>query len=187
MRRTLLCLPVLILVVVLLTIVIRPSQAETELAPRADYTTIAYTPTIIDNNSSVNPVATPPPATPTVLLQTLEAEATMATESSVEKESLGIFTITAYCSCPKCCGKWSGMKMNIPTEDGVPYPQEGYTVSVDPKIIPLKSTIDIEGYGVRYAHDTGSAIRGKRIDMYFTSHDDALSFGKRKLEVFKVT
>ncbi|MCL2084074.1 MAG: 3D domain-containing protein, partial [Oscillospiraceae bacterium] len=83
-----------------------------------------------------------------------------------KRVSLGTFIITAYCACPKCCGKWSGHKMSIPTESGVPYPVEGYTASVDPKVIPLKSAIEIDGLGGRYAHDTGSAIKGKRIDVY---------------------
>ncbi|MCA6085269.1 3D domain-containing protein [Candidatus Endomicrobiellum agilis] len=38
-------------------------------------------------------------------------------------------------------------------------------VAVDPKIIPLKTRLFISGYGYGYAGDTGSLIKGKRIDL----------------------
>lgn len=103
------------------------------------------------------------------------------------RTSLGVFTVTAYCSCSECCGKWSGHKMSIPTQAGVPYPVEGYTISVDPEVIPLRSVVELEGRGTRYAHDTGGSIKGKRIDLFFASHGDALEFGRQELEVWIYT
>ncbi|MCX5781663.1 MAG: 3D domain-containing protein [Elusimicrobia bacterium] len=38
-------------------------------------------------------------------------------------------------------------------------------VAVDPRVIPLRTRLFIPGYGYCYAGDTGSAIKGKRIDL----------------------
>lgn len=90
---------------------------------------------------------------------------------------LGRFKITAYCSCSKCCGK--NAKGITRTGTRV---TAGRTISVDPKIIPLGSTVYIEG--VPYvAEDTGSGIKGHRIDMYFNTHQEALNFGVQRKNV----
>jgi len=38
-------------------------------------------------------------------------------------------------------------------------------VAVDPRVIPLRTRVYVPGYGYGYAGDTGSAIKGKRIDL----------------------
>lgn len=101
--------------------------------------------------------------------------------------SIGWFIVTAYCACEKCCGKtpddpWYGI-----TATGT-RATEGRTVAVDPRVIPLGGTIYFEGpnglVGGYIAEDTGGAIKGNRIDLYFDSHEDALEWGVRELEVF---
>lgn len=88
-----------------------------------------------------------------------------------EQEKLGKFKLTAYCGCRKCNGKWYG----YPTKSGTDYKQ-GRTIAVDPKIIPLGSYVYINGH--KYiAEDTGSAIKGKRIDIFIASHQKANEFG----------
>lgn len=57
------------------------------------------------------------------------------------------------------------------------------TVAVDPRIIPLGSRIYVEGYGWARAEDTGSAIKGKRIDVWLPSRSQALKWGVRKVKV----
>ncbi|MCL1821080.1 MAG: 3D domain-containing protein [Oscillospiraceae bacterium] len=98
--------------------------------------------------------------------------------------SLGEFRVTAYCECRKCNGKWTGHKLNTPTQGGSRYPIAGYTISVDPNVIPLRSVVELEGLGARYAQDTGSAIKGNRIDLFLASHEEALEFGVKMLEVW---
>ncbi|MCQ4088947.1 ubiquitin-like domain-containing protein [Saccharibacillus sp. JS10] len=56
---------------------------------------------------------------------------------------------------------------------------EGRTIAVDPNVIPLGWWVYIEGYGYRKAEDTGSAIKGKKIDMYYDSLGTALNFGRK--------
>ncbi len=59
-------------------------------------------------------------------------------------------------------------------------------VAVDPTIIPLWTKVYVEGYGYAVAGDTGSAIRGNRIDLCFDTHEEAVSFGRRMVNVYIV-
>lgn len=86
-------------------------------------------------------------------------------------EDLGEFKLTAYCACAKCNGPWVGEPTASGTELTV-----GRTIAVDPEVISLGSTVYINGFAY-VAEDTGSAIKGKRIDVLLPSHDEALDFG----------
>ncbi len=67
------------------------------------------------------------------------------------------------------------------TASGMP---AGYgLVAVDPRVIPLGTVLYIEGYGMAIAADRGRAIRGRKIDLYFSSRAQALQFGRRKVRV----
>ncbi len=57
-------------------------------------------------------------------------------------------------------------------------------VAVDPRLIPLGSTLYIEGYGYGFACDTGGAIKGKHIDLAFDSPRAAFAHGKRRSRVW---
>lgn len=92
--------------------------------------------------------------------------------SSKEFKNSSSFTITHYCKCSKCCGEWS----DEPTASGK-WPKEGRTIAVDPKVIPLGTKVNINGQEY-IAEDTGSAIKGNRIDVYCDNHSEALSKGK---------
>lgn len=110
----------------------------------------------------------------------------VVTEEVDEPESLGIFKVTAYCACQKCCGKdpsdpWYGI-----TATGTKA-TEGRTIAVDPKVISYGTTVYFEGpngFHEYRAEDCGGAIKGNDIDLYFDSHEDALEWGVRELEVF---
>ena len=93
--------------------------------------------------------------------------------------SIGEFTITAYCACEKCCGQWSGG----PTASGV-MPEEGRTVAADWDVLPAGTEIYIDGIGWRTVEDTGSGITGDKLDLYMDSHEAALKFGVREIEVW---
>ncbi|MNE79837.1 Cell wall-binding protein YocH precursor [compost metagenome] len=57
---------------------------------------------------------------------------------------------------------------------------EGRTIAVDTKVIPMGWWVYIEGVGFRRAEDTGSAIKGNKIDVYYDSLKDANNFGRKK-------
>ena len=97
-----------------------------------------------------------------------------------EAVSLGEFTVTHYCDCPVCTGKWSdGITATGTTATA------NRTIAVDPSVIPLGSEVVIEGQ-IYIAEDTGSAIKGQRVDIYMDSHEIALSRGIIKREVLIV-
>ena len=108
--------------------------------------------------------------------ETTEQPKTQVT-TSTQGTNLGQFKITAYCNCSKCCGKWAGG----PTASGT-MPQAGRTIAVDPKVIPLGTKVIIDGH-TYVAEDTGSAIKGKKIDMYFSSHSEAMAWGVKSKNV----
>ncbi|RYL94394.1 peptidoglycan-binding protein [Sporolactobacillus sp. THM7-4] len=56
-------------------------------------------------------------------------------------------------------------------------------VAVDPSFIPLGTKLYVEGYGYAIAGDTGGAIKGRKIDLLFSSNSDALQWGRRTVKV----
>lgn len=99
--------------------------------------------------------------------------------SEKRKTSLGRFRLTFYCGCVRCNGKWAGG----PTASGTT-PQQGRTIAVDPSVIPLGSRVYIEGFGTYIAEDTGSAIKGNRIDVYRDDHEECYALGVQYREVY---
>ncbi|MCR4402222.1 MAG: 3D domain-containing protein [Firmicutes bacterium] len=92
-------------------------------------------------------------------------------------------TATAYDNCPLCTGKTRDHPAFGITSSGLtatPY----RTIAVDPEVIPIGTWVYIDGLGVYRAEDTGGAIRGNRIDVFMSTHDEALAFGVRELDVF---
>jgi 3D (Asp-Asp-Asp) domain-containing protein len=61
--------------------------------------------------------------------------------------------------------------------------EAGRTIAVDPKVIPYGTRVYIEGYGERVAEDTGSAIRGNRIDIYVENLSDIPPAGRIKTKI----
>jgi 3D (Asp-Asp-Asp) domain-containing protein len=56
-------------------------------------------------------------------------------------------------------------------------------IAVDPRVIPLGTHLYVEGYGYGTACDTGSAIKGNKIDLCYDSRSVALRFGRKKMRV----
>lgn len=99
--------------------------------------------------------------------------------ASTHGDSLGKFVITAYCTCRVCCGVYSGGNR---TASGT-IPTSNHTIAVDTSVIPFGTKVVINGQ-VYVAEDKGSAIKGKRIDMFFMTHSEALRWGRRTVEVY---
>lgn len=57
------------------------------------------------------------------------------------------------------------------------------TTSVDPEVIPLGTKLYIEGYGYATALDTGGAIKGKHIDLYMDTKEEAFKWGRKDVKV----
>ena len=57
-------------------------------------------------------------------------------------------------------------------------------VAVDPNVIPLGTHLYVEGYGDALAADTGGAIKGNKIDLYFESPQDVAKYGRKNVKVY---
>jgi len=101
---------------------------------------------------------------------------------------IGLFKATAYCPCVKCCGIWSkehpsrGQDFIQLTASGTA-PEEGRTIAADWSVIPKDSRIVIDGQSY-VVEDTGTAIKGNRIDIFYENHEAALEWGIRDVEVY---
>jgi 3D (Asp-Asp-Asp) domain-containing protein len=56
-------------------------------------------------------------------------------------------------------------------------------VAVDPSVIPLGTRMTIPGYGEGVAADTGSAVQGYEIDLWFPTVAAALAWGRRTVTI----
>lgn len=116
-----------------------------------------------DSSQTPEPVALPP----VVVLPRNEPQETQETRT-------GVFTVTAYCPCEKCCGAYA----NGYTATGAKATQ-GVTIAADPDVLPMGTELEMDGHTYT-VQDTGGAIAGNRLDLYFESHEDALQWGVRE-------
>lgn len=101
----------------------------------------------------------------TVIQELITEEATEVVEYTTEETTIeygvniGEFTITVY--TPYCDnGRWGyGTATNTTS-------QHLKTCAVDPSVIPLGSTIEVNGLVLK-AVDTGSAVKGNKIDIFY--------------------
>jgi 3D (Asp-Asp-Asp) domain-containing protein len=56
-------------------------------------------------------------------------------------------------------------------------------VAVDPSVIPLGTRLTIPGYGSGVAADTGSAVQGATIDLWFPTVAQARAWGRRTVTI----
>lgn len=101
-----------------------------------------------------------------------------APKTLLNKDEFLTMTATAY--TPFYCGgsKSGKTATGIKAKKGV--------VAVDPRVIPLGTKLYIPGYGYALAADTGSAIKGRRIDLCFNTRGEVYRFGKKKIKVYVV-
>lgn len=87
-------------------------------------------------------------------------------------------TVTAYCSCSKCCGRHAAgyFASGEKTYWG--------GVAADWRLLPVGTKVQIEGFiGTFQVEDTGRVIKGSRLDIWMPTHDEAKEFGCQRLWV----
>jgi 3D (Asp-Asp-Asp) domain-containing protein len=57
------------------------------------------------------------------------------------------------------------------------------TIAADPKVLPLGTQLYVPGYGYGTVEDTGGAIQGRRLDLFFSTHERARQWGIQRLPV----
>jgi len=135
--------------------------------PRADNTTNKQS-----DNSESN--TKPPRFLPKGILRIAKARA------GGEWESIRM-RVTAYCPCPKCCGEYS---------DGVTacgYKiRPGDTFVAADRRFHFGTEMLIPGYSNSQTVkvlDRGGAIKGNRLDVFFATHEEALEWGVKHLDI----
>lgn len=91
---------------------------------------------------------------------------------------IGECTVTYYCCEPYAhvCGDGDGLTATgLPVTPGV--------VAVDPEVIPLGSTVIIDGQAY-LAADTGGTVRGNHVDIAVATHQEAEDLGTTTAEVW---
>lgn len=109
-------------------------------------------------------------------LELVKAEEPMKT--NYPKKNAGVFHLSFY--TPHELGR---PVEKLHTATGT-RPKEGRTIAVDRNVIPLGSTVYIEGFGYYIAEDTGGAIKGNRIDVFLMDYNKAKQLGRRSAKVW---
>ncbi|MBT2713901.1 DUF348 domain-containing protein [Pseudomonas sp. ISL-88] len=100
-------------------------------------------------------------------------------DSSQNESSGKVLTVssTAYtASCSGCSGH-TATGVNLTSNPNAK------VIAVDPSVIPLGTKVHVDGYGDAVAADTGSAIKGKRIDVFFPEKSSAYRWGKKQVTI----
>jgi len=84
---------------------------------------------------------------------------------------------TAYTANCNGCSGVTATGVNLRANPGVK------VIAVDPSVIPLGTKVYVEGYGYAVAADTGSAIKGNKVDVFFASKEDAYRWGRRTVKI----
>ena len=106
-----------------------------------------------------------------------EAERRRKAEEAKKRVYMGKFRVTYYCACYSCSEGYGNM-----TATGV-RAKEGRTIAVDPKVIPYRTKVQINGH-TYIAEDCGGAIKGKDIDIYLESHKRVYQSGVDYYDVY---
>lgn len=95
---------------------------------------------------------------------------------------------TGYTAGFESTGKTESHPQYGITYSGVKVRRDLYsTVAADTRVFPIGTILFITGYGYGVVADTGSAIKGNKIDLYYETVADVYSqWGKRTVEVYVI-
>lgn len=132
---------------------------------------VAVSPTASSTSTSTSSTSTTSPSTTSSSTSTTVApapEVEAVEEVVLEGRDLGTFSATCY-------------SLRGRTASGAPAGPG--SIAVDPRIIPLGTVLEVEGYGRGVAADTGGAIKGRRLDVWMSSVDACREWGRRTVVV----
>ncbi|CAN2247289.1 ubiquitin-like domain-containing protein [Bacillus vallismortis] len=113
-------------------------------------------------------------------VEKVSASGDLKTVVSRSNESTGkVMTVssTAYtASCSGCSGH-TATGVNLKNNPNAK------VIAVDPNVIPLGTKVHVEGYGYAIAADTGSAIKGNKIDVFFPEKSSAYRWGNKTVKI----
>lgn len=101
----------------------------------------------------------------------------------VELPHKHVYEVTAYTAGPESTGKTPSHPAYGITTSGA-YVKENHTIAC-PKELPFGTKIYIPFFDELYVcEDRGGAIKGETLDVYMESVDEAILFGRRKLDIY---
>ena len=92
-----------------------------------------------------------------------------------------VYDFVTTCNTTAYSGGWA-------TASG--YPVGVGNIAVDPTVFPYGTRMFVQTvdgswvYGMAVARDTGTSIKGYKLDLWFTSYDEACAFGRRDCTVY---
>lgn len=104
------------------------------------------------------------------------------TEGYEEENALiyvGNWTVTFYCQCEQCCGRWAWSNS---TASGA-VPQAGWTVAAG-ESFPFGTILYIEGFGTYEVQDRG--VPDGWVDIYVNDHSEIPGYGMTEAAVYIV-
>lgn len=140
------------------------AEAEAEAAAKADTDTSSSSGSSSSDSSASSTTTGSPSASDT-------------SSSSSSGTYLGRFKLTGYCSCSICTGQWSGGS----TASGTT-PTAGRTIAMGG--VPFGTKLMINGQ-VYTVEDRGTAYG--HVDIFCSSHSEALSFGVQYADVYQLS
>lgn len=106
--------------------------------------------------------------------QTSVAQASRGTATSGEELTVTATAYTPYCTG---CSGVTATGINLRNNPDLK------VIAVDPSIIPLGTKVYVEGYGYAIAGDTGGAIKGNKIDVFFPTKSQAYNWGRKTVKI----
>ena len=100
---------------------------------------------------------------------TVESSTTTSTSKEFAAEA------TAYSYKQPGLSNYTAMGIDLRSNPNV--------IAVDPTKIPLGTLVEVPGYGVAIAGDTGGDIKGNRIDLHYPEVQQAKDFGRREITI----
>ena len=137
----------------------------------------------VQNNNEVKEVETTEATTQAAETETTQAaqatEATQTTQAAAASSSQGGYYLTVEATAYS----YNEAGLSNYTADGTNLVSDPNVIAVDPSVIPLGSYVEIPGYGIFRAADTGGAIYGNRIDVHLVNLNDVYNFGRRTITI----
>ena len=135
----------------------------------------------VQDNNEVQEVETTEATTQaTETTQAAQAtEATETTQAAAASSSQGGYYLTVEATAYS----YNEAGLSNYTADGTNLVSEPNVIAVDPSVIPLGSYVEIPGYGIFRAADTGGAIQGNKIDVHLVDLNDVYNFGRRTITI----
>ncbi len=148
-------------------------QAEADAKKAAEEAQKEQTQTNVNQNTSTNQsVSKPSTTTPSTPQPAPSVEETPVVEDKPTSTGKVLYMeSTAYSYTEPGSSYYTAM--------GIDLRQNSQVVAVDPNVIPLGTLVEVEGYGIALAADTGGAIKGNILDVHLGSVEACRQWGRR--------